>query len=143
MVLHHLSSRGSISANALAGVVMWLNYLSFLFTYVFFFNLSSTSILIILQTFISSSMRDINLQPPLCFLRSDIIDPVPFDLFLDINERARWDGKGKCKTVCCSRGSDTWALQEEWGKTLLDECQYYLLHSYWLFKSLEDCQTTM
>lgn len=37
--------------------------------------------------------------------------------FKAIDERAWWNGKDQCKTLCCSGRSDTWALQKEWGNT--------------------------
>ena len=51
----------------------------------------------------------------LCVCSCYILTP-----FKAIDERAWWNGKDQCKTLCRSGRSDTWALQKEWGNTQSD-----------------------
>lgn len=64
-----------------------------------------------------------------------------------IDERAWWNGKDQCKTLCCSRRGDTGTLEEKRGNPAVVDCDFcsgrFLSVTINVFFKINISQTTL
>ena len=99
----------------------WIKFLYSRFAYQKIFSRHVNLLLHILTDPLSSAGFWCSVSLIVCFVLWHMMS------FPAIDERAWWNGKDQCKTLCCSWRGDTWALQEKWGKPI-DE----FLFRFWI-----------